>query len=488
MKRSISLILVLTLCILFAMYTQAESEQDRTDLADQNDVDTVMIALTKLDVNDHNLELSWKIRNNTDHDVWVCSPSPQNPSVYEYFLDKDAETLVLRRRSDLPMREELTMKYPPLRSRYVRLRSGQEKAESISLAVPVRPYRISEGESGNAEYAGRLALEIGFYNEDLPGLILHIVEIAEKLNYDFNVGFPDSNDLEIIDRFFGGWSITQSFKHLLGFSESVTSAASGGDELNIHYMGPVLNGEQILRLEVDGAHIPYGSAPAAEETANDEVEDTPITIALTKLDVNDTILELSYKIKNSSDHDIWVCDSVHVYQGFDFEVYLSEDGQTLLIRKRLDVPTEVVWMECPTGRYVRLRPGQERVESFSLTVPVHPSRVFASGRSTADHARRLVLEIGFYNEDLPGMIRGVLEVAEKLNCARLEPIEYETAIFKRYFNGIWIEHLFGGLSGFEEYTYKDGSEQILIPYTWQFFKGERFSQIVIDGVYIPYEQ
>lgn len=256
MNRMKCLIMALTLCVLLAMSPEAESDEDPGD----EEETTVTIALTKLDVNDTTLELSWKIKNNTDYDVWICdSLSPEYPSFYEYFLDKDGKTLVLRRRSDLPIRQELTMKYPPLRSRYVRLRSGQEKTETVSLAIPVRSYRISTGESANAEYARRLALEIGFYDEDLPGLILHIVEIAEKLNYDFNVGFPDFHDLEIVDRFFGGWSITNGFKNLLGFSESVMSASVDG-EFTIHYMGPVLNGEQTLCITIDGVSIPYKSS------------------------------------------------------------------------------------------------------------------------------------------------------------------------------------------------------------------------------------
>jgi hypothetical protein len=214
-----------------------------------------------------------------------------------------------------------------------------------------------------------------------------------------------------------------------------------------------------------------------------------VMMTLTKLDVNDTTLELRYKIKNNADHDVWICDDVHAYfASLDFEVYLSEDEQTLLIRRRHDVPTDVVWGQCPYGRYVLLRSGQERTESLSLDVPVHPCRLFASGEAASDHARRLVLEIGFYNEDLPGMIREIIEMAEKLNCARLEQGEYTTAFFLRYFKGIWIERIFGGLSGFEDFTYKKGSEEINIPYTWQNFKGEQVLRIEVDGVHIPYEE
>jgi len=231
----------------------------------------------------------------------------------------------------------------------------------------------------------------------------------------------------------------------------------------------------------------FAQAESGDDPNN--VEEKVVTIELTKLDVNDTTLELSYKIKNNTDHDVWICDDVAAYfASLDFEVYLSEDEQSLLIRRRLDVPTIVYWPVWPYGRYVLLRSGQERTESLSLDVPVHPRRVFARGEAASDHARRLVLEIGFYNEDLPGMIREILEMAEKLNCARLEPIEYRTAFFLRYFKGIWIAHLFGGLSNFEKYVYQEGSEEITIPYTQQNLNGEQVLRIEVDGVHIPYEE
>ncbi|UCD00295.1 MAG: hypothetical protein JSW66_10515 [Phycisphaerales bacterium] len=255
MNKSANLIMALGWCVFLASSTATQPLADANDPQDAG----VQMTLTHLSVSDRTLDLSWKITNNTDHDVWICDNLSQDPSVsvFEKFLDKDGKTLVLRRRFDLPMREHLLFKYPPLSSRYVRLRAGQEKFNSVSLPVPVLPYRISAGQSANSECAGRLAVEIGFYDENLPRLILHVVEIAEKLNYDLNVGFPDSNDLRIVDRFFGGWSISNGFKNLLGFSDSVASAASGGDELNIPYMGKVLDGERVLHIEVDNLAIPY---------------------------------------------------------------------------------------------------------------------------------------------------------------------------------------------------------------------------------------
>ena len=230
------------------------------------------------------------------------------------------------------------------------------------------------------------------------------------------------------------------------------------------------------------------------EDVADQNDVDSVIIALTRLDVNDTNLELSYKIKNNTDHDVWICDDVDVWSTMDFEVYLSENEQILLIRKRLDVPTIVYWPALPYGRYVLLRSDQERIESVSLAVPVGPWRLYADGLAlpNSDHARRLVLEIGFYDENLPKLIRDILEMAEEVDCARLEyNSKYSATFFARYFKGAWIAQLFGGLSGFERSAYKEGSEEIKIPYSTysrQNFGVEQVLRIDVDGVHIPYDE
>jgi hypothetical protein len=171
-------------------------------------------------------------------------------------------------------------------------------------------------------------------------------------------------------------------------------------------------------------------------------------------------------------------------------VYLSEDEQSLMIRRRLDVPTNMYFNASPVGRYVLLRSEQERTESVSLFVPVGSRPLFANRLETSVHARHLVLEIGFYNEDLPGMIRDILEMAEKLNCTSFAIGDDTRDFFIRYFKGIWIARMFGGLSGFERFAYKEGSEEIEITYSRysrQNFNDEQVLRIEVDGVNIPYD-
>ncbi len=152
----------------------------------------------------------------------------------------------------------------------------------------------------------------------------------------------------------------------------------------------------------------------------DQNDVEPVIIALTRLEVNDLILdfndqslevndltlELRYKVRNNSDQDIWVCNGVGWVQydddTLDYEAYYEEESQTIVIRRRLDVPLFVVYYIWPQGRYVRLRAGEERSESLSLKIPVRHNWLFKPilEKPGIIFARRLVIEIGYLTKDL----------------------------------------------------------------------------------------
>jgi hypothetical protein len=253
MNRLAILFLFLIASILLGQVTRAES----TDALDIEEDNAVNIVLTKLDVNDTKFELSWKIINNTDHDVWICDRLFPG-DFFEWFLDTDDKTLIIRRRFDLPQGQG--WEHLP-RAYYVRLRPGQEKVDSISLTVPIREHTVFGPLLGHGQSATRMALEIGFYDEDLPGLILEIVEMAELLNCDVRSPangsgiVPTDRVRELRRRFFGGQFIARAFygESFAYFRDSITS---GGDEVIIPYLSQTLNGEQTLRTEVDGFSIP----------------------------------------------------------------------------------------------------------------------------------------------------------------------------------------------------------------------------------------
>ena len=258
MKKSISLLMVLLVSVLLARY----GEEEPADVMTAEEDAIVKVVLTKLDVNDQTLEIGLKIINNTGHDVWVCNGYERSDGSIRYFdrfMDKDNKTLVLRRRYGLTLRW-LERNAIPRNFRYLRLRPGQEKVESHSYTLPVTPLSIFTSSSGNAGSAQSLAIEIGFYDEDLRALILGVVDIAERIGYDDDAvsAATSSVPLTLYYRFFGGLEIAGLFK-----TESITwfrdSVMSDSDEILTPILEQSLNGEQVLRIEVDNVPIPYES-------------------------------------------------------------------------------------------------------------------------------------------------------------------------------------------------------------------------------------
>ncbi len=100
-----------------------------------------------------------------------------------------------------------------------------------------------------------------------------------------------------------------------------------------------------------------------------------------------------------------------------------------------------------------------------------------------------MLEIGFFDEDLPGKIHGILEMADRLGCV-LPPLNKmnseEMEILFQYFGGVWIFGTFkGGLAGFDAF-YQEGNDAVEIPWEWPIDKDESFLTVTIDGISLPY--
>ncbi len=222
-------------------------------------------------------------------------------------------------------------------------------------------------------------------------------------------------------------------------------------------------------------------------------------IVLTGFDVNDQNMEVRYKIVNRRTHDIWICDAVYLKdsKGKDVppyhDIYIAEDRLTLVVRKQLDV----LYEQSPSvprdyaGRYVRLRAGEERVGSVSLSLPAEQKVVFALGwPPVGEHATRMALRIGFHDEDLREKMRGIVTMAQHIGGGQLawsDLTAEEYDIYRQYFHGLWVSATFGGLTGFND-AWPEGSEEIEIPYSLaapQFVSTESCLEIAIDGVLIP---
>jgi hypothetical protein len=216
-------------------------------------------------------------------------------------------------------------------------------------------------------------------------------------------------------------------------------------------------------------------------TGPDEGKATAVTIELTKLEVTDSSLELTYTIRNSSDHSVWVCSEVG---SMPFEMYLTHDQQTLLLRKRLDVPSTAVWNRPPAaGTYTRLGPGAAQPESMLLDLPVTQKAIYASVTTTEvpQTVRRLALEIGYYDEDLPALVRGIFDVADKFSP---ESRNLDPNIERTYFRGLAVRRALGAYDIMNQDPYGEG--RISIGYSYQALVGEKVLRMEVNGVAIPY--
>ena len=157
------------------------------------------------------------------------------------------------------------------------------------------------------------------------------------------------------------------------------------------------------------------------------------------------------------------------------------------------MPAYVAWSRgSPSGRYICLRPGEERPECLSLNLPVLSRFVYGLDKWTTVEkcARCLELDIGFYNQNLPGLVYSILQQAETL----ISGIDQEAGneadfdITREYFRGLLVRVGVGSLSYFKKVNKDPYSEgEVLIGYTSQALTGEKVSQINIDGVSIPYQ-
>ncbi|NLZ05017.1 MAG: hypothetical protein GXY19_07575 [Phycisphaerae bacterium] len=206
------------------------------------------------------------------------------------------------------------------------------------------------------------------------------------------------------------------------------------------------------------------------------------TFVLTQLDATDSALEISYRINNNSDQEIWLCKNLgSVFQYFSSEVSMTDDGETLLVRRRLDVPI-TGFAEQVFGSFIRIPRASSLGETALFPLPVRPHRVTlpARGRDEAiKYVKRLRIEVGYYSGDLLQMISRMLEDAPSdPQAEHVDDVGYPTDAIGWFGNSIWFNKL--------NEIVPDRNKQVVIPWTNQSLKGEQVLHAVIGNLHVPY--
>ena len=203
------------------------------------------ITITKLNVTDKTLELRYQIRNDSEQDIWFCE-FVNRFLVVERYLAEDHQTIMVRRRLSVPM-ERAPLEQPI--GRYLRLRSGATRTESLILALPISysPQFAGWQVLPDIVYATRLVIEIGYYVGDLPRRIFSTLEKAEN-----NDTVPFVRPKQLTGRTFRDW-----LKGSLTFNETNERSRDRDEELIMPWINQTLEGEQVLAIEINDLHIPY---------------------------------------------------------------------------------------------------------------------------------------------------------------------------------------------------------------------------------------
>ena len=244
MDKSTFIITILSLSLFLAPRTQAQFKAQ----SGARKTNAPKITITNLDVNDTSLELSWEIRNDSEQDTWILAGLSRSGDTISAFMDEDDRTLLIRRRLDVPARPKQAS-FPTCNGRYVRLPSDQILIESVSLAIPVYPDHglgLGGRKPRGLEYATRLAVEIGYYAGDLPGMVRRILEEDEK----------NPRIIPFVDPYYTK-TISEWFRGILGFNNLNELVRSRDDEVLIPFTSQAFTGEQVLRITSEDLHIPY---------------------------------------------------------------------------------------------------------------------------------------------------------------------------------------------------------------------------------------
>ena len=130
MHRTIILTVALLVC------TLSETQAKSIASADKDDAPTIKII--NLDIRNRILNLSYEISNNSKRDIWICDCIHEGYN-FEVYLEKESQVLTIRKRLGILSYSDWLVQ--PF-GKYIRLRQGEKKIESISLALPVNSVHV----------------------------------------------------------------------------------------------------------------------------------------------------------------------------------------------------------------------------------------------------------------------------------------------------------------------------------------------------------
>ncbi len=156
------------------------------------------ITVTGVDVRDNHFKLDYKVENGSQRDIWICDAMDSiqwGAPDFEAVLSKDGRTFTIRKRTGLPW--ELYRE--PIWARYVRLRAGKSLSGSLVIPRPA-PMQVVVSSSGpwkKSDSIRHVALEIGYYEGDLPAMTADARHGPEVVHFNEVNEYRRSSNIEV---------------------------------------------------------------------------------------------------------------------------------------------------------------------------------------------------------------------------------------------------------------------------------------------------
>ncbi len=271
MLRHISLVALLMLCPLGV--ASGDLQPGKT-LEFQEEDHTVRIVHAELEQTDTTLTVHYQVANDSREDIWLCDRVV--PWGFETYLDEDEQTLVIRRRFDALWNDPKGA-WPPFVSfgAYRRLRSGESRKGSYLLSLPVH-YRSGFTVRGlrrtsDPMHADRLAVEIGFYTENMFDILLQAYgEAAEA---------PENSERERSGYYRRLFYFAMVDEHEICADRD--EVVSFPPIWHLHEDKEFAQMGQVVRATIDDCHIPYIGRPLDDQPT----PDTPSLHTCTRVEI-----------------------------------------------------------------------------------------------------------------------------------------------------------------------------------------------------------
>ncbi|MCF7973369.1 MAG: hypothetical protein K9N55_06110 [Phycisphaerae bacterium] len=230
---------------------------------DPNATDRARIVLKKFEITETTIDVVYEIRNETDHEIWICDglmEGQYSDSYYEVSRDAAAQRLVVKKHINIPVIGLVDWYFPPF-GVYQRLPAGEKHLSSFSRSLPLHRYSSSWTGSETPEIVDLtgMVIYVHYYNGDLPGLIRSLLTDADRFIGKLPSDWHDSPDTERILEYFPGLVLKYYFgsEGLELFNENYSEDIRNGKLSMAYYKYEFLKDEEVLKLTVDGVSIPF---------------------------------------------------------------------------------------------------------------------------------------------------------------------------------------------------------------------------------------